>query len=54
MNQNTTQKTTRKLQLNRETVRELDTNEARKVVGGAIGYTNSYRCGTMTCPTTWC
>lgn len=47
MNQNTTQKTTRKLQLSRETLRELDATEAKQVVGGARAL--SALCTSMTC-----
>lgn len=43
MNQIATQKTARKLQLSRETLRELDSVEARNVVGGIL------RTGTITC-----
>lgn len=49
MNQVTTQKTTRKLQLSRETLRELDPVEARSVVGG-VGPTHA--CARVH-PTMW-
>ncbi len=47
MNQNTTQKTSRKLQLSRETLRELDATEAKQVVGG-VRYLSAL-CTSMTC-----
>ncbi len=50
MNQNTTQKTARKLQLSRETLRELDSVEARNVVGGLLRTGTSSTClSNQTC-----